>query len=80
MINKQFRDRLNSELDEIGLPLRLDERVEAFSKLIKEPKYRAEAILSGNRIPEDKVLNTLSNELEVSVKWLLGKTNDKHKH
>lgn len=77
MSNKQFSERLNKELDEIGVPERSDERVEVFAKLIKVPKFKAEAILNGNTIIETPLLNILAEELEVSTEWLLGKTDER---
>ena len=75
MSNKQFSERLNKELDEIGVPVRSDERVEVFAKLIKVPRFKAEAILNGNTTIEAPLLDTLAEELEVSSEWLLGKTD-----
>ncbi len=75
MNNKQFSERLNKELDEIGVPQRSDERVEVFSKLIKIPRFKAEAILNGNTNPEAPLLKLLADELEVSADWLLGKSD-----
>ena len=77
MTNKQFSERLNKELDEIGVPERTDERVEVFAKLIKIPKFKAEAILNGNTIIEAPLLKILAEELEVSTEWLLGKTDER---
>jgi hypothetical protein len=75
MSNKQFSERLNKELDEIGVPQRNDERVEVFAKLIKVPRFKAEALLNGNTNPELPLLELLAEELEVSADWLLGKTD-----
>lgn len=77
MNNKQFSERLNKELDEIGLPEQLDERLIAFSKWIKLPRFKAEALLNGNMTPEPPVLELLAKEFEVSTDWLLGKTHDR---
>lgn len=75
MTNRQFSERLNKELDDIGVPQHSDERVEAFAKLIKIPRFKAEAILNGQINPDIPLLETLSGELEVSADWLLGKSN-----
>ena len=75
MHNKQFSERLHQELDEIGVPQRADERIEVFSKLIKIPKFKAEAILNGNITVEPPLLTLLAEELEVSAEWLLGKSD-----
>ena len=78
MSNKQFSERLNKELDEIGVPQRNDERIEVFAKLIKVPRFKAEALLNGNTNPEAPLLDLLSKELEVSADWLLGKSDKRH--
>ena len=78
MSNKQFSERLNKELDDIGVPQRNDERVEVFSKLIKVPRFKAEAILNGNTNPEAPLMKLLTDELEVSADWLLGKSDKRH--
>ena len=75
MSNKQFSERLNKELDEIGVPQRNDERVEVFAKLIKVPRFKAEALLNGNTNPELPLITLLAEELEVSADWLLGKSD-----
>lgn len=73
MSNRAFTERLHRELDAIGVPERSSERTEALSKLIKIPRFKAEAILSGNLLPDAEHLELLATELEVSVDWLLGK-------
>ena len=78
MSNKQFSERLNKELDEIGVPERHDERVEVFAKLIKIPRFKAEALLTGNTPIEPPLLDLLAEELEVSAEWLLGKSDKRH--
>lgn len=78
MSNKQFAERLNKELDEIGVPERSDERVEIFAKLIKVPRYKAEAILNGSTTLEAPLLDLLAEELEVNAEWLLGKSDKRH--
>lgn len=75
MNNKRFSERLNKELDEIGVPQRSDERVEVFAKLLKVPRFKAEALLNGNTNPEAPLLQLLTEELEVSADWLLGKSD-----
>ncbi|KTD47050.1 hypothetical protein Lrub_1972 [Legionella rubrilucens] len=79
MPNKQFAERLNRELDAIGVPLRSDERIEVFSKLIKIPKFKAEAMLNGVTVPDEALLKLLAEELEVNPDWLIGKSEQKQK-
>lgn len=77
MNKREFSERLNHELDEIGVPERNDERIAVFAKLLKVPQFKAEAILNGHS-PETPLLELLAGELEVSVDWLLGKTEKRH--
>lgn len=74
MGNKLFSERINKELDEIGVPQRSDERIGAFAILSKQPAYKAEAILNGH-IPDASILTQIAEELEVGVDWLLGKSD-----
>ncbi|MCP0914535.1 MULTISPECIES: hypothetical protein [Legionella] len=78
MSNKQFSERLNKELDEIGVPQRADERVEVFAKLINIPRGKAEAILNGNIHSGTPLLQLIAEELEVNPEWLLGKSDKRH--
>ncbi|MDF1757679.1 MAG: hypothetical protein P1U74_05220 [Legionellaceae bacterium] len=78
MTRKVFSERLNNELNSIGMPERMDERVVTFSKVFKTPKYKSEAILNGNIIPDSELLKQLAEELEVSTAWLLGDDKDRH--
>ncbi len=75
MGNKQFSERLNKELDDIGVPQRNDERVEIFAKLIKVHRFKAEEILNGKTNLEAPLLKLLAEELEVNADWLLGKSD-----
>ncbi|MBP6918155.1 MAG: hypothetical protein KBB94_04510 [Legionellaceae bacterium] len=78
MSNRLFSERLNAELDEIGMPQRVDERIETFAKFIDLPKFKAQAVLNGTTIPDEQVLALLARQLEVNVLWLLGKADSKH--
>ena len=79
MTNKLFADRLNKELDAIGVPQRSEERIDAFSKLVKVPKFKAEAFLNGITVPDAELLTRIAEELEVSSDWLIGKDEPRHK-
>lgn len=78
MGNKQFSERLNKELDEMGVPTQHDERVAVFAKLIKMPRFKAEAILNGSMSVKAPLIDILADELEVNADWLLGKSNARH--
>lgn len=78
MSNKIFSERLNAELDEIGMPQRMTDRIETFAKFIDVPKFKAQSMLSGTTIPDEQILAFLARQLEVSESWLLGKDDRKH--
>ncbi|MDI1352856.1 MAG: hypothetical protein PSV35_08870 [bacterium] len=77
MLNKRFSERLNKELDNIGVPEAPAERIEVLAKLIKVAYFKAEALLSGVMNSDEKVLKILAEELEVNEDWLLGKSDNK---
>lgn len=80
MSNKKLSERLSNELDSIGVPCLMTERVLVCSKLFKLPKFKTEALLNGV-ILDSKSIQTIANELAVSVEWLLGdKEVKKKKH
>lgn len=73
MSNKRFAERLNKALDDMEVPERQTERIESFAKLIRVPRFKAEAILNGMMPLDADLLSVLTQELEVSEEWLLGK-------
>lgn len=75
-MHKLFSERLNEELDNIGVPHHIEERIDILAKLIKVPKSKAAAFLQGIILPDTETLNLLAEELEVKVAWLLGKSDD----
>lgn len=77
MSNKQLSDRLNKELDNIGLPFLSGDRIDAFAKLMKIPKFKAESLLNGISVPDDELLANLATELEVNPDWLVGKSEQR---
>ncbi len=80
MANRGFAQRLNQELDNIGLPERNQDRIEAFAKLIKAPRFKAESILHGEQMPNTETLQLIASELEVSIDWLIGQGQDDDAH
>ncbi len=79
MPNKRFSERLNNELDTIGVPEASSERVDVFAKLLKVPKFKAEALLNGLITPDENLLTIIAEELEVNEDWLLGKSENKER-
>ena len=73
MALKIFAERLNQELDNMGVPQHDDERIEAFRRLIDTQKFKAASILHGELMPSPEVLDKIANVLEVDINWLLGK-------
>ncbi len=77
--NKLLNERLNHELDEIGVPALMTERVQACSKLFNLPKFKIEALLNGV-VFDSSSLQKIADELEVSTNWLLGQAKRKTQH
>ncbi len=73
MSNKIFSERLNKALDDIGAPERSDERIDVLSRLIKVPKFKADALLNGTMPLDDHLFEILTQELEVTEDWLMGR-------
>lgn len=72
MSNRKFIERLNKELDSMGMPEPTLERTDALAKLLKIPKFKANAMLNGHVDPKDPAILNLAKELEVTVEWLTG--------
>ena len=75
MTHRLFSERLNQELDNIDVPSREEERIDALSKMFHIPKFKAEALLHGIYLPDEQLLKDVAQELEVDPNWLIGKTN-----
>lgn len=74
---KIFAERLNQALDSIEAPENASERIHALSLLIKVPKFKAAALLNGEIIPDEILLNSMAEEFDISADWLLGKNGPK---
>ena len=79
MTHRQFSERLNQELDNIEVPEREAERIDAFSIMFHLPKFKAEAILHGVYLPDETLLQAIANEFEINPDWLLGKSDTRVK-
>lgn len=73
MSNKQFSERLHKALDNIAVPPRSEERINILAKLVKIPRFKAEALLDGITLPSNDLLQLLAKELDVNSEWLLDK-------
>ena len=80
MTNKKLNERLNHELDELGVPALMTERVQVCSKLFKLPKFKIEALLNGVITFDNNSMKKIADELEVSMGWLMGISKSKTKH
>ena len=80
MSNKRLTERLNEELDELGVPTQMTERVQVCSKLFNVPKFKIEALLHGVVAFDSKSMQKIADELDVSIHWLLGNSAGKTKH
>ncbi|QMT61506.1 hypothetical protein [Legionella sp. PC997] len=76
MSNKKLTERLNRELDELGVPALMTERVQVCSKLFQLPKFKIEALLHGVIALDSTSMQKVANELEVSMDWLFGETKE----
>ncbi|KTD63743.1 hypothetical protein Lsan_1176 [Legionella santicrucis] len=72
MSNKKLTERLNRELDELGVPALMTERVHVCATLFQVPKFKIEALLNGVVVLDPESMQKIANELEVSMGWLMG--------
>jgi plasmid maintenance system antidote protein VapI len=72
MSNRKFIVHLNKELDSMGMPEPIAERINALAKMLKISKFKADSMLNGDIDSKDPAILALANELGVSVEWLVG--------
>jgi len=80
MSNRKLTERLNNELDSLGVPELMLQRVQACSKMFKLPKSKVEALLYGMNSYDPEAIEKIALELDISKDWLLGYSNEKTKH
>ncbi|CAM2885547.1 Uncharacterised protein [Legionella steigerwaltii] len=80
MSNKKLTERLNQELDELGVPELMTERVQVCAKLFQLPKFKIEALLHGVVALDCNSMQKIADELEVSTDWLFGDAKGKVAH
>jgi hypothetical protein len=73
---KHFAKQLNKALDNIEAPSAIRERAIVLSKILDIPKQDAWALLEGQQLPSEALLQKTATELEVDVAWLLGNEAD----
>lgn len=70
---------MHQELDELGVPALMTERVQVCSKLFQLPKFKIEALLYGVALDSNS-MQKIADELEVSMDWLCGDDKGKITH
>ena len=80
MNNRKIVERLNNELDAIGVPSLMTERVQVCSKLFKMPRFKIEALLVNGSFSDVNSIEKIAQELEVERDWLLGTSASKKHH
>jgi hypothetical protein len=78
MANKILTERLNHELDAIGVPQTANERMQACAKIFELPRFKVHALLSGNNTIDANSIEKVAGILEVKTEWLLGINATKH--
>lgn len=68
---KKIAEKINATLDELNLPVNTKERAALLSKMIDIPKPDAWALLMGQVIPNDEIIQKIVTELEIERSWLL---------
>lgn len=70
---KLFIERLNECLNETGAPASPRERAIILSKMLDIPKQQAWSLLEGHLLPDNHLLQRISQEFEInSDEWLRG--------
>lgn len=70
--SKNFAERLNSCLNDMGVPAQVRERAVVLSKMLNISKQQAWSFLEGHLIPDQDFLQQIANEFEVDPRWLSG--------
>ena len=67
MSKKQFAERLNIALDDIGAPTAYLERIDALAKLLKIHRFKAESLLNGESMPDESLRALICDELDIKI-------------
>jgi len=68
---KNFAEKLNKSLDDLGMPNNTKERAAKLSKLLDVPRQQAWNLIEGLQKPDQDLLERIAQELEVDIAWLL---------
>jgi hypothetical protein len=63
---KQFVEKLNKSLDNLGVPINSKERTAILSKMLDISKPQAWSLLEGRVLPDPTLLKKISVELEIT--------------
>ncbi len=74
MNSKVFAQRFNRELASLDFPEELTEKIKAVAKVFSVSRHMANAMIFGQILPPEELLNKISQILEVCPDWLSGKT------
>lgn len=74
MNSKVFAQRFNRELASLDFPEELTEKIKAVAKVFNVSRHMANAMIFGQILPQEDLLNTIAQTLEVCPEWLSGKT------
>jgi hypothetical protein len=80
MSNKKLTERLNDELDELGVPPMMGERIQVCAKLFDLPKFKIEALLHGIVACDAYSMQKIAEVLDVRIEWLMGRDEEKMAH
>lgn len=69
---KQFAERLNHCLDDMGAPPAVRERAVVLAKMLDISKQQAWSLIEGHQIPDQEILQQMAYEFEVDPTWLAG--------
>ena len=71
---KTFSQRFNRELLGMYLPEELNEKTKAVVKVFGVTRHLAHAMLFGQQMPSEEVLEKIAEILEVCPRWLSGES------
>jgi hypothetical protein len=64
-LTKQFSEKLNRSLDELGVPINNKERTLILSKMLDIPRQHAWNLLEGHLLPDPAMWEKIQSEFEI---------------